>query len=258
MKFFRRALGMELRRSFLCAFSPAAYLATLATMLLNVCLYMRTDSQVSVAFLVEYVNVGSLGLLFFVWGVLPHGTSYCADRGSGFLRQVGVRCPVRAYAAAKCCAAFLSSALTMLLAAVSYAAVLSLFRPLDNEIILWDGGYRSWRPGHPLFYFAVAFTLLALGSGLFSVVGLWISSHIPNLYAVLAAPLLLYYAQQSIVNWLNLRNWPYLFFSSIYYHTPGFASPAVNFFYSSGYLLVLAALFAVLFIRRVERRWENG
>lgn len=254
---FVQAFQMEFRRAVQSSFFPVAYFATLITLLLNIYLYSTTDSYVSVAYLLEYSFIGSLSMLYYVWGVFPHGLSYCIDKRSGFLRQIGVRCPVRSYCAAKCCAAFLASALAMAMSIMTFLWILSFFRPLDNDIYLDVAGYRLWYPGHPLFYFMIAATILSLGSGLFSIVALWISSYIQNIFAVMASPLLLYYTQSILFHRLGLNGLRFLSFSSAFHFTPGFPSPAANFFYTCGYLLTLTVLFGGLFIRRVEKRWQS-
>lgn len=165
-------------------------------------------------------------------------------------------CPVRNYCIAKCCAAFLTSALTMAMSISTFLWLLSFFRPLDNDVYLDASGYRLWYPSHPLFYFIIAATILSLGSGLFSIVALWISSYIQNSFAIMASPLLLYYTQSIIFNKLGLNGLRFLSFSSVFHFTPGFSSPAANFFYTCGYLLTLAVFFGWLFIKSVEKRWQ--
>ena len=256
MNGFFQAFRMEVLRAIQNSFFPTTYFAILITLFLNIYLYTTTDSYVSVAYLLEYSFIGSLTMLFYIWGVLPHGLSYCVDKRSGFLRQIGNRCPVRNYCIAKCCAAFLTSALTMAMSISTFLWLLSFFRPLDNDVYLDASGYRLWYPSHPLFYFIIAATILSLGSGLFSIVALWISSYIQNSFAIMASPLLLYYTQSIIFNKLGLNGLRFLSFSSVFHFTPGFSSPAANFFYTCGYLLTLAVFFGWLFIKSVEKRWQ--
>lgn len=258
MQAFPRLLRMELRRAVQSGLFPAGYLAMLVTLLMNIYLYSTTDSNVSVAYFLEYSFIGSLSMLYYVWGVLPHGLSYCTDKRSGFLRQIAVRCPVKSYCAAKCWAAFLSSALSTAMAVSTFLLILSFFRPLDNDIYLYDHGYRTWFPGHPVFYFLIAAVILALASGLFSVLALWISSYIQNPFAVLASPLLLYYTQGIVLKKLGLGDLWFLNFASMFHFMPGFSSPAANFFYACGYLSALAAFLGILFTRRVEKERQNG
>ena len=254
---FFRAFRMELRRALQNVLFPAGYLAALATMLMNVQVYASTDSDVSAAYLLEYAVIGSMDLLYLIWGVLPHGLSYCEDRHSGFLRQAASR-PVRIYCAAKCCAAFLSSAFTMALAAASFLWILSFSRPLDGDIYLDSTGYRTWKPGQPLFGLLIIITILALGSGLFSVAGLWISGYIRNSFAVLASPLLLYYTQDILFRSL-LPDCPRQFqFFAVYFQTPGFSTRAADFCYSCGFLLAAAALFGTLFVIHGGKERRNG
>lgn len=205
MNGFFQAFRMEVLRAIQNSFFPTTYFAILITLFLNIYLYTTTDSYVSVAYLLEYSFIGSLTMLFYVWGVLPHGLSYCVDKRSGFLRQIGNRCPVRNYCIAKCCAAFLTSALTMAMSISTFLWLLSFFRPLDNDVYLDASGYRLWYPSHPLFYFIIAATILSLGSGLFSIVALWISSYIQNSFAIMASPLLLYYTQSMNILLLSPR-----------------------------------------------------
>lgn len=251
---FFRAFRMELRRALQNVLFPAGYLASLATMLMGVQVYASTDRDVSAAYLLEYAVIGSMGLLYLIWGVLPHGLSYCEDWRSGFLRQAASRCPVRIYCGAKCCAAFLSSALTMALAAASFLWILSFSRPLDNSICLDSLGYRMWKPDQPLFGPLIIITILALGSGLFSVIGLWISGYIQNIFAILASPLLLYYTQSILFS-----NCPrHLQFFSVYFQPPGFSTRAADFCYSCGFLLAAAALFGTLFVIHAGKERRNG
>ena len=127
--------------------------------------------------------------------------------------------------------AFLTSALTMAMSISTFLWLLSFFRPLDNDVYLDASGYRLWYPSHPLFYFIIAATILSLGSGLFSIVALWISSYIQNSFAIMASPLLLYYTQSIIFNKLGLNGLRFLSFSSVFHFTPGFSSPAAFLLY---------------------------
>lgn len=111
---------------------------------------------------------------------------------------------------------FLTSALTMAMSISTFLWLLSFFRPLDNDVYLDASGYRLWYPSHPLFYFIIAATILSLGSGLFSIVALWISSYIQNSFAIMASPLLLYYTQSIIFNKLGLNGLRFLSFSSVF------------------------------------------
>ena len=76
MQAFLRLLRMELRRAVQSGLFLAGYLAMLVTLLMNIYLYSTTDSDVSVAYFLEYSFIGSLSMLYYVWGVLPHGLSY--------------------------------------------------------------------------------------------------------------------------------------------------------------------------------------
>ena len=84
MNGFFQAFRMEVLRAIQNSFFPTTYFAILITLFLNIYLYTTTDSYVSVAYLLEYSFIGSLTMLFYVWGVLPHGLSYCVDKRSGF------------------------------------------------------------------------------------------------------------------------------------------------------------------------------
>ena len=79
MNGFFQAFRMEVLRAIQNSFFPTTYFAILITLFLNIYLYTTTDSYVSVAYLLEYSFIGSLTMLFYVWGVLPHGLSYCVD-----------------------------------------------------------------------------------------------------------------------------------------------------------------------------------
>ena len=76
MNGFFQAFRMEVLRAIQNSFFPTTYFAILITLFLNIYLYTTTDSYVSVAYLLEYSFIGSLTMLFYVWGVLPHGLSY--------------------------------------------------------------------------------------------------------------------------------------------------------------------------------------
>lgn len=75
MNGFFQAFRMEVLRAIQNSFFPTTYFAILITLFLNIYLYTTTDSYVSVAYLLEYSFIGSLTMLFYVWGVLPHGLS---------------------------------------------------------------------------------------------------------------------------------------------------------------------------------------
>lgn len=68
MNGFFQAFRMEVLRAIQNSFFPTTYFAILITLFLNIYLYTTTDSYVSVAYLLEYSFIGSLTMLFYVWG----------------------------------------------------------------------------------------------------------------------------------------------------------------------------------------------
>lgn len=89
MNGFFQAFRMEVLRAIQNSFFPTTYFAILITLFLNIYLYTTTDSYVSVAYLLEYSFIGSLTMLFYVWGVLPHGL--CRKKRPGYPSGAGGR-----------------------------------------------------------------------------------------------------------------------------------------------------------------------
>ena len=179
------------------------------------------------------------------------------------------------------CAAGLAHVIPLKLPTVAYCSILGLLcacplSPVSQFVIESAGKINFTAPLTMVGAFAgmsisnqlkmffkqgwklIIITILALGSGLFSVAGLWISGYIRNSFAVLASPLLLYYTQDILFRSL-LPDCPRQFqFFAVYFQTPGFSTRAADFCYSCGFLLAAAALFGTLFVIHGGKERRNG
>lgn len=107
-----------------------------------------------------------------------------------------------AFCAAKPIAVFLSGFLAVSLASWVFVGYLLIVFPLNNDFFIAYSGYDALlNDGHYFLYFFVKILLTAWSSAMIAVACLALSCAIRNTYALLAAPVLIYYVQNEISNY---------------------------------------------------------
>lgn len=144
----------------------------------------------------------SFYMLCFVCAALPFADSFLQDRKSGVYRCICTRSGMTAFCAAKPIAVFLSGFSAVSLASWIFVGYLLIIFPMNNDFFIAYSGYDALlNDGHYFLYFFVKILLTAWSSAMIAVLCLALSHAIRNTYALLAAPVLIYYVQNEISNY---------------------------------------------------------
>ncbi|MFA9379658.1 MAG: hypothetical protein ACERKO_01235, partial [Acetanaerobacterium sp.] len=117
--------------------------------------------------------------------------------------------------------------------------------------------YVQWlEQGHFILYFGALILSVSLCGGVFSVLALCISTILPNLFVIVAAPMLCYYA---LVNLTNLLGMPsFLQLNKVYMARCNLGTPLVSFAYVVGFSIIVTILLGTCFMLGTRRRFERG
>ena len=141
--------------------------------------------------------LGAFKNMILLAAAFPGAGSFCSDWNHQFIRPVCIRCGVRKYSHSKVVFCAGSVFLTVFLGMLLYVFLLVAFRiPLlgENGKGVVDPLYGPLLTGDfPLLYFLVKIFLLSVASAFWGIVGLLISSWIPNYFVAVSAPFISYY-----------------------------------------------------------------
>lgn len=195
------------------------------------------------------VTGGSSFLLILMLCIIGGGFSFCEEQKNGNMRMTALRAGVKPYVASKVISAFAGGYLVTLLGSLlsAFGVALLILCEYRGEVQIFAGGEQTaW---------LVEYTVCASFLGaLMSVVGLAVTTVLPNYFVGMAMPILVYYL------WLSLDAW-FVF--------PRYLTPSCYFIYEDtqqwGWQLLYAFLFTCVlsrllygFCRRmVQRRLEN-
>ncbi len=260
MTVYLHALRSECRRAFT---SPGFFLASAA-----VCVVLFLGAWQDIAFgegsVVYYYSVAlseNFFILFILLCTLPHATSFCADWNSQFIKPCVIRTSLRRYQAAKVFACALSGACAVALGQIIFIGSLLLYYPvmpvggLENTAA--SPLYRTLlEQGHVALYFAALVLTRALCGGVFSLLALCVSTAIPNLFVVVATPMLCYYAIVNLTFRLGLPSC--LLIHKVYESQCNIGSPLASFLYVVLFSLFLSIALGIVFAYGTKRRFERG
>lgn len=187
---FKRAVCA--RRFFLAAFGYGVLL----------CLDVTEYWNDSAVYNFQVVFKTAFYLLCFVCAALPFADSFLRDVRNGAWRNAVIRSGLSAYCAGKPIAVFLSGFCAVVLGSCLFVGYLLLIFPLNNDFYIAYSGYDALlNEGHCILYLGVKILLTAWSSATLAVLSLSLSGILKNTYAVLAAPVLLYYLLNELGNY---------------------------------------------------------
>lgn len=247
------SLHVDLRRAIISKRFLLCVFCEILILLLIVGGHVREEGA-SVTYIFAWFPLESLYMAFFILPVIPYAHGYMTDQSHRFLIQSEMRIGKFAYALSKACATAISGALSMIASRLILLLVLMCFLPITSGYIINIRGYELWATnGHPFLYIFSQILLAAMIGCLVAVFSLWVSTWIQNMFVIVTAPLIAYYAQDIICYLLGLYYFPYLRLESLMFATPGFSSLAICLLYSCFVLLLLSLLFLYLFVSKIVR-----
>lgn len=139
---------------------------------------------------------GGMFLLILMLSVIGGGFSYCEEQKNGNVRFVALRSGLKPYMTSKVIGAFVGGYLVTLL-----GQVVSIPGMMVTIFIEYNGNTAFFAGGAETINMIEAIIGLAFLGALMSVVGLTITTILPNFFVGMATPILVYYL------WLSLDAW---------------------------------------------------
>jgi hypothetical protein len=257
------ALRVDLRRAFASPlFVAVVALVVIVNYLSILQEYWVIADEGVIYYLEMFALTGAFSLIPLCLGVMPYGFSFCHDWKNQFIRPTAIRTTKPAYGWSKVVAVAMSGFASIFLGFVLTTITMVLYMPLVGANFA-EYGYELYSPTaigtlmtiHPLLFLVARVCMLSLACMFWAVFALAVSSYCANIFVVLAAPVLTYYAvNNTIGHWLP----SYLRFDSITFGAFSMGGPVPSLIWVMLFYLVLSAACGLLFCRKVKRRLANG
>lgn len=163
-----------------------------------------------------------------------------------------IRTGIRNYSSSKVFVSALSGFLTTALG-VSIFVLMALIRfPLFTHVSTGDAYSVLLEAGKPVQYLCYYIVHISLSSALFAVAAVWISAYIPNRYAAVAGPLVLYFVAHRFTTTLDIPQ--YLKVITIVEGGYDAGTPQKTLLLKLGIVMALCLLMGYGTIRQIRRR----
>jgi hypothetical protein len=215
MKGITGNLRMDFRRAFL---SPAFILAAAgmaAVLLLNAANEIKIDySNCSVLYLSDVMDSNEFYFLAMILSAVPFAASFCSDWNNQFIRPSCIRSGPRQYCASKIIVCALSGGAVVALGHIIAYAVLMPCFPLfgvHEDLHNYISNYPAIKvllEGRHFLMFLLFKLIFQFGFYAFlAVLAFLLSTFIPNIFVVLASPLLAYFFLNNLGLELHIPVW---------------------------------------------------
>lgn len=220
----------------------------------------QAESVLNAYHIAEGASFKSLNLIFCA---VPYATCFCSDWTNNYVRPSVMRTSPKCYAVSKSIACACAGGAALFLGKLIFVLSFIVRAPMAptnvSEIIEQiGGGYQNLLVQHRYFLFLLLLLFVESLQGTFcSLLALYFSTWIPNLFVVLFIPLLAFYFVMNLFSgvlkvpgWLRIEN----IFTS--YFT--FGGILTTFLYQIFFALIICIIFTLLFVRGVKRRLSDG
>ncbi len=199
----------------------------------------------------DETTFGGFVILFYMLCVVGGGLDYCMDVKNHYMRYMVIRNGVRPYAVSKTIMAAVSGYISMFVGQVLFCGMMWGYLVSRNGAVsgILSGGEQF----RDMCWAVLVFSLL--GSVL-SVLGLFVTSLVPNVFVGMATPVLVYYVVITLTN----RYWssPYVMPSCIFFsYNKLFGSGERHFLYAVFVTLCITVLLYGGIYRQMKRRGEH-
>ena len=254
-----KRISFELKRYIISPTFAVAVLAALAIMAQPIFDSLKAIFISPQSYL-YYINgvhtLGSFDLFAPVIAAAPCSAAFYNDLGSDYLKFILPRTSRIKYLLAKTFTCGITGGLAILLPSFILFAYIWIFgKPhLSDTNVLQGSIFSNIEYANNGLNVMIILLLLSFLFGFaWSLIGLAVSAFIPNKYAALAAPFMIYFAASTALSLTNES----LVFSPINMLYPNYSQiPSIAFCFI--YQLLLIAISAVIFIIRAYRRLENA
>ena len=261
MKQFLFVLGQDLRRTLLSWKFLAAVLGLVAVDMFSLFdEYRFFTSTTSILYFQLLLRYRDFYIVFLLFSALPGATLFCEDWDNRYIRFAVLRSSKSIYAISKVIACFFAAVLVVFLSGWLMVLILSgrfeWFSPNDLK-----NSYGDFQilitPERVFLYYSLAFLCRGFCGGFLSVVALWFSTKVTNMFVTLATPMLAYYliGTLSMASRIVPSN---LLISHMTMGQMSTGSLGISLLLVFGGFSLLAALFGTLFVRSCNRRIIHG
>ncbi|MCJ7840058.1 hypothetical protein MUB24_03850 [Lederbergia sp. NSJ-179] len=205
------------------------------------------------------VGISGSGSIFLIIGILPlipFATSFASEWEQRATSFWIVRTGIRNYSVSKILISGLSGFLVSSVGMLLFMIIMRMKLPLFSNVISTGSPYvtllENDMPIRYLIYFIAHFSL---GSVLFAVAGLWISTYIPNKFVAIASPLVLYFVAHRLTTQLDIPQ--YLKAVGMVEQIYDAGSPLVTLLLKLGTVVGLCFLMGVGTVRQIRRRVQH-
>ena len=174
------------------------------------------------------------------------------DYNSGYIKSLIVRSSERNYAWSNIIVCSLSGFTAVFVGMVAYFGIVSFFCP--PQAYETSGVYSDIALNSPILYVLLIVGVFSLYATMWTIVGLTLSSILPDNYVALGSPLIFGYILEEMTlglpSYLNLYNLSHSF--AVFDK-----SPFLNCFYTMGVFILIMAISGCTFSHFVKRRSRN-
>ena len=241
----------SLKRAFMSKWYIASIIATVIMCYVSSREYI-SDGTNSVYIIDLMINLGMFKKVMVFFAAIPFVTVYCQDYNSGYIKSLIVRSSERNYAWSNVIVCALSGFTAIFAGMVAYFGIVSFFCP--PQAYETAGVYSDVALKSPILYVLLIVGVFSLYATMWTIVGLTLSSVLPDNYVALGSPLIFGYILEEMTlglpSYLNLYNLSHSFdvFDK---------SPLLNCFYTMGVFILIMAISGCVFSHFVKRRSRN-
>lgn len=244
--------GMDLKRTILSFRWLFSYIGLLLLELIVIVSELPWGGNVK--YFYEIIDYMGMGMAYLIFAVIPGTSLFYADWENQYIRFIVMRSNKISYGISKVISSFVGAFLVVFCAEMTFVLLLSSIYPISGE-----GNQIAWGPlsldGY--LYFLTKIALKSSCAAFFSVVSLWVSSKVDNVFVAYASPMICFYILDNICSILSLPAWLNIksISTGVYLRQ---VSDSWWLLYGFVFFIVLSAIVALDFIFLCKGRTENG
>lgn len=159
----------------------------------------------------KYNNISQM---LFLVSTFAYSVSFCVDCETKYIYEITIRSNISTYLAVRCISVAIMGGLSVTLGALAFISGICICQPsiVPSDIVI-DVELSAQAFGDLLvekrviMYFASYIVVIFLQSGFFSVLGLTVSSYLPNPYIAYISPFILAFLLNQIANVCRFPIW---------------------------------------------------
>ncbi len=240
----------SLRRAFASKLFAAAVAVTVAMCYISSRSFLQGSNN-SVYIIDIMIHLGLFKKIIVFCAAIPYATVYCQDSNSGYEKSLIVRSSERKYIRTNVVVCALSGFAAVFVGMLAFFGIVSIWMP--PAAYEAGGVYDSLAHNHPIVFVIMIVAVFAAYAAMWTVVGLALSSLLPDKYVALGSPVIFGYLLEELTSGLP----PYLNLYSLSHSYGVFGNAFGNSLYTIGVFVLIAAAAGCVFSVFVKRRSRN-